>query len=341
MFKILIEEKDVDFQKLVIISYMIGKKTSRNILKILVSILISSCFKIINELKIFDITDNEFFIFLVKKNDINELKKEKEKTINEINIMKFISYNNDDWLKYYESIGKKTNKKNINLNEEYNIMNNDSINMQNINLNINNENSNIANDDNRASMNNNYSISIGNTYSAVRDNENNIILSNSDINSNEESTSLVNNVMIAKSNEKTNENNNSINNVINNENDNSNINNEKNNNIINEESIDNNFEEDRINRIKELINNSLSIDYKVILPKNYILASNYLLLEKNNNKMKLEDILIDNYNLKIKQNYIYFPQYLWLQIRSKKILLKMISNFLMMIIIILKCLAYT
>lgn len=308
MFKILLEEKDVDFQKLVIISYMIGKKTSHNILKILVSILNSSCFKTINELKIFDITDNEFFIFLVKKNDINELKKEKEKTINEINIMKFITYNNDDWLKYYESIGKKTNKKNINLNEEYNIMNNDSINMQNINLNINNENNNITNDDNRASMNNNYSISIGNTYSAVRDNENNIILSNSDINNNEESTSLVNNVMIAKSNEKTNENNNSINNVINNENYNSNINNEKNNNIINEESIDNNFEEDRINRIKELINNSLSIDYKVILPKNSILASNHLLLEKNNNKMKLEDILIDNYNLKDETKlYLFSP----------------------------------
>ena len=113
MFKILIEEKNVDFQKLVIISFLIGKKTDQNILRILVSILNSSYYKIIIELKIFDITDNEFFIFLVKKNDINELKKEKEKTINEINIMKFITYNNDDWLKYYESIGKKTNKKTL------------------------------------------------------------------------------------------------------------------------------------------------------------------------------------------------------------------------------------
>lgn len=106
MFKILIEEKDVDFQKLVIISFMIGKKTENNILRILVSILNSSCFKTINKLKIFDITDNEFFIFLVKKNDINELKKEKEKAVNEINILKFITYNNDDWLKYYENISK-------------------------------------------------------------------------------------------------------------------------------------------------------------------------------------------------------------------------------------------
>ena len=146
MFKILIEEKNVGFQKLVIISFLIVKKTDQNILRILVSILNSSYFKTIIELKIFDITDNEFFIFLVKKNDINELKKEKEKTINEINIMKFITYNNDDWLKYYENIGKKTNKKK-NSNEENNIINNEynNINIQNINLNINNENNNITN----------------------------------------------------------------------------------------------------------------------------------------------------------------------------------------------------
>ena len=266
IFKILIEEKDADFQKLVIISFLIGKKTEHNILRILVSILNSSCFKIINELKIFDITDNEFFVFLVKKNDINELKQEKEKSINEINIMKFITYNNDDWLKYYGSICKKTNKKKNDSKKENNIMNNEynSINIQNINLNINNENNNI---------------------------NNNIILSNNDINSNDELTvldnNIDNNIIIRKRNNNTNE---------------------KNINIINEESIDNKYEEERINRIKELINNSLSIDYKAELQKNSILASNYLLLEKNKHKMKMEDILIDNYKLKDETKlYLFSP----------------------------------
>ena len=313
MFKILIEEKDEDFQKLVIISFMIGKKTENNVLRILVSILNSSCFKTINELKIFDMTDNEFFIFLVKKNDINEFKKEKEKAVNEINILKFITYNNDDWLEYYENIGKKTNKKKINSSKENNIMNNDydSINIQNINLNTNNENNNITNN-NRSSMNNNYSISIGNTSNEMIDIENNNIIPISNINSNEELTVLNNNIVIGKSNDNTNEINNSINNVMNNESiynkiDN-NISNENNINIINEESIDNKYEEERINRIKELINNSLSIDYKAILQKNSILASNYLLLEKNNNKMKMEDILIDNYKLKDETKlYLFSP----------------------------------
>ena len=312
MFKILIEEKNVDFQKLVMISFLIGKKTEHNILRIIVSILNSSYFKTIIELKIFDITDNEFFIFLVKKNDINELKKEKEKTINEINIMKFITYNNDDWLKYYENIGKKTNKKK-NSNEENNIINNEynNINIQNINLNINNENNNITN--NSSNMNNNYSIIIGNSSSDVRDIENNIILSNNGINSNEELTVLDNNITIRKSNDNTNEMNNSIHNVMNNDNiynkiDNNNISNENNINNINEELIDNKYEEERINRMKELINNSLSIDYKAILQKNSILASNYLLCERNNHKMKMEDIFIDNYELKDETKlYLFSP----------------------------------
>lgn len=193
------------------------------------------------------------------------------------------------------------------MNNEYN-----SINIQNINLNINNENNNITNN-NRSSMNNNYSISIGNTNNEVRNIENNNILHNSNIKSNEELTVLNNNIMIGKSNDNTNEINNSINNVMNNEGiynkiDNNNISNENNINIINEESIDNKYEEERINRIKELINNSLSIDYKAILQKNSILASNYLLWEKNNHKMKMEDILIDNYELKDETKlYLFSP----------------------------------
>ena len=278
MFKILLEEKDVDFQKLLIISFLIGKKTDHNILRILVSILNSSCFKTINDLKFFDITDNEFFIFLVKKNDINELKKEKEKTINEINIMKFITYNNDDLLKYYENISKKTNKKIIN------------------------ENNNISNNNIRSSMNNNHYINNGNTSCEAIKNKNNIILPNNDINSNEELTALNNNIMIRKSNDNT-----SINNIMNNENI-YNINNENNINILNEESIDKKYEEERINRIKELINNSLSIDYNAILQKNFFLTSNYLLLEKNNHKMKIEDVLIDNYKLKDETKlYLFSP----------------------------------
>ena len=62
--------------------------------------------------------------------------------------------------------------------------------------------------------------------------------------------------------------------------DNNNISNENNINIINEESIDNKYEEERINRIKELINNSLSIDYKAILQKKFYFSIKLFIMGK-------------------------------------------------------------
>ena len=101
--------------------------------------------------------------------------------------------------------------------------------------------------------------------------------------------------------ENNNINNENINNIINNDNiNNININIEtSNNNIIINNNINIDIKDDeRTNRIKELINKSLSLNYKDELQEKSFLKSNYKKYEEIKDKANLTDIFIDSYNSK-------------------------------------------
>ena len=301
VFKIFIKEKDENFKKLIYISFLIGKKKQMNILKILFSIVNQDYFKLLNTLKITNLEDNEFFVFLIERNNINELEKEKEKTKKEIDINKFIEFNIDDMVNYYNSINQTLSKKkkiavdNSNKNNNMNIINN------NINANLNsekniiiiNENNNTTNNDN---INNN-SININNTNDFVKEIENNTITINNINNLNISNENISINNIESEFGNNNNDTENNSNNNINNEN-NCIIINENNKITINEKINIKKKEEERINRIKKLINTSLLIDYNSRLQENSFLEFNYNKFKGINDKLEMKDILIDNYKSK-------------------------------------------
>ena len=251
---------------------MIGKKTSVYLLTILFSILTQKELKRLNILHITNIQSNDFFVFLIDRNNIDDLKKEKENNIQSYDINKFIKYDNNDFINYINK-----NKTKINIVENTNIKKENNINLNKEN---NNENNNINNVNNNA---------INNEI----DNDNN------KINKKDENNNIINNEIhniIINDNNKMNDENNKI---INNEN----------NNIISEEINSNKKGDERINRIKSLINNSLSIVCNKGLQETLFLESNYIKFEK----MKIqisdqEDILIDEYDSTNKSKlYLFSP----------------------------------
>ena len=140
-------------------------------------------------------------------------------------------------------------------------------------------------------------------------------------NLNKENNNSNNNINNHKNNENDNENNkvkdenNEIHNIIINDN-NNNINDEnnciimnENNNIINEQINLNKNNEEKINRIKSLINNSLSIADNKHLQEAPFLESNYTKFENMKNKVsEQKDILIDEYNSTDKSKlYLFSP----------------------------------
>ena len=298
IFNLFLTNDNIIFNKLLYFSYIIGKVTNIYILVILFSILTEPVLDTINLLGITDIKDNKFFIFLLNRNELSKLENEKNKT--EMDFKQFIQYKNEDYINYIYSDDKKskdpinniTENNNIN-NENINNIRNNNINNENINdirnnNNINNENINDIRNNNN--INNENINDIINNNNVNNENINNII-SNNNINNDNINNIISNN----------NINNENINNIINNDNiNNININIEtSNNNIIINNNINIDIKDDeRTNRIKELINKSLSLNYKDELQEKSFLKSNYKKFEEIKDKANLTDIFIDSYNSK-------------------------------------------
>ena len=257
IFQFFINVNDDKFKKILYISYLICKKTSIYLLNILFSILTQKKLDRLNTLHITNVQSNDFFVFLIDRNNIDDLKKEKDNIKEKIDINKFIKCDNNDYINYINKdiIKDKEEKENF---VENNNKNTNNLSDENNNIN----NNNIHNEENNENDNN----------IIINNESNNIIINN-----------VTNNIIINESNkskindEKKKITNNEINNIIINENNKKELNDE------------------RIDRIKSLINNSLPIVCNKNLKEIPSLKANYIKFEKIKNQAEMEDILIDEY----------------------------------------------
>jgi len=275
---------DDKFKKLLYFSFLAGKKKDKGILYIFFSILKEKRLNLLNKLNITNIFNNEYFIFLIDKNDINKLKSEIKKNIKDVNLDVFIQNsksNSDEFIfgpksspipenKIDDELNHNNNANNINMTTENNI---NIINIQN-NNNIIHENSNLE-DDNIQDIHNE-------SIDDINNENNNIFNSNSSENENNKNNESSDDIFIE--------------NKIN-------IKNKNKNNI---KLMDENFKNLRNERIKELINPTLSISYNNQFQEETFIDSNYKKFKEIKDSAKLKDILFDCYNNKDKTKLCLF-----------------------------------
>ena len=193
LFNTFLMEKNNEFNKLLYISYLIGKQKDIYWLFVLFWILKEENLDSLKKLGIANtIEGNKFFIYLVSQIDINVLKKAKDnKKVKEVNINDFLKNDNDSFAEYFfnssrnekkDDIFKRTNNDDNIFNENNNNSNNE--NFGNINIANNNNANNGAiteiNTDNIGNVINNTNNDLGNEninkkifiYSKIRKNIN-------------------------------------------------------------------------------------------------------------------------------------------------------------------------
>ena len=147
--------------------------------------------KRLNILRITDIKDNKLFVDLIDRNNIDDLKNEKDNNYKNSNIGKFIKHNNDEYINFINNIIKEKETK-VKIVQNSNIQNDDNINLNkennNSNNNINNENNKVNDNENNKNkmkdenneihnivINDNNNIKDENNYIIINENNNNII----------------------------------------------------------------------------------------------------------------------------------------------------------------------
>ena len=233
---------DSKFKKISYFSYLIGRKKGKYMLTLLLSILRQKNLDLLRKLEITNLEDNQYFIFLIDKNDINDFIKENEKNTKDIDLLKFINNSEENFANYYFGVNNDENSK-------------DEIFRNNTNENNNTNNQNVINNANNNEQNNENIININNENT------------NNNININMENNNVKENQINF--------------NIINNEEDPIILNDEK-----------------RIERIRELINNTLSISFNKKLQNNNFLKSNHEKLENIKDPIDFGKILLDCYDEK-------------------------------------------
>ena len=271
LFNTFLMEKNNEFNKLLYISYLIGKQKDIYWLFVLFWILKEENLDSLKKLGIANtIEGNKFFIYLVSQIDINVLKKAKDnKKVKEVNINDFLKNDNDSFAEYFFNSSRNEKKDDI-----FKRTNNDD--------NIFNENNNNSNNENFGNINiaNNNNANNGAITEINTDNIGNVI-NNTNNNLGNENINKIN-IDIGNTSEDNENNNDIISNILNNEK------------IIMNEKL----KKERTERIKKLISKTLSIDFSKALPEKPFLKLNYNKMIETKVPIDFNDLLFDVYDNK-------------------------------------------